>query len=159
MKEFKLIYTDDYALAISDDRIGYNDYCVYRTGEIIRYVVELNTDNLSKIIAHRPLTEHASQLENVPLLPAHEDVMYKLTEEEFNGFLDGFTDDAPISYIRSEFRKYVENRKSRLKPSVFRADTRDEAFRTTDDVNRLNAFYYVPKMKVDSNGILCGSYQ
>jgi len=207
MKDLRIVYTEDYALAISDDSIvdvrphigKYHLEKEYIINRFPDYLTDLWECSL--IIAHLPLTEHASQLENVPLLPPlHADKSieqmavdyagdrkrgsghgypsytarllekgfiegYKAasnggyTEEEFNGFLDGFTDDAPISYIRSEFRKYVENKRLQLKPSVFRADTRDEAFRTTDDVNDPNAFYYVPKMKVNSNGILCGSYQ
>ena len=34
----------------SDEEIKQGDWCIYKTGEIIHYLVKLNTDNLKKII-------------------------------------------------------------------------------------------------------------
>jgi hypothetical protein len=34
----------------SDEEIKKGDWCIYKTGEIIQYLVKLNTDNLKKII-------------------------------------------------------------------------------------------------------------
>jgi hypothetical protein len=52
--KFKIIEISDYILAFSDEEIKQNDICVYNSGEIIKYLVKLNTDNLKKIIAYQP---------------------------------------------------------------------------------------------------------
>jgi len=67
-----IIKTENYLLVVDDSKIKQNDWCIYRTGEVIHYLVKLNTDNLKKIIAHLPLN-NSPVLEGVPLLPPLED--------------------------------------------------------------------------------------
>lgn len=45
---------------LSNEKINYNDWCMYPDGKIIQYLVELNTDNLKKIIA---TTDKSIQIE------------------------------------------------------------------------------------------------
>ena len=67
--KYKIIYTDDYALIVSDEEIkeGYYFYSVRKLIEkaIINYS---KNEHYGVIIAHRPLTD-APVLEGVPLLP------------------------------------------------------------------------------------------
>lgn len=64
----EIIKTENYLLVLDDSEIKDGDWCIYKTGEIIQYLVKLNTDNLKKIIAHLPLN-NSPILDGVPLLP------------------------------------------------------------------------------------------
>jgi hypothetical protein len=80
-----IIKTENYLLVVDDSKIKQNDWCIYRTGEVIHYLVKLNTDNLKKIIAHLPLN-NSPVLKGVPLLPPLEDgeTMCPYPEEKQN---------------------------------------------------------------------------
>ena len=72
MKE-EIIYTDDYALIVSDEKIEKYDYVfnpIYKT--LYQWIenADIHFDRIDakKVIAHRPLTD-APVLEGVPLLP------------------------------------------------------------------------------------------
>jgi hypothetical protein len=41
--------SDTHYIVVDDSEIKEGDWCVYKTGEIIQYLVKLNTDNLRKI--------------------------------------------------------------------------------------------------------------
>lgn len=47
MKMIKL--TEEHYIVVNDSEIKECDWCMYNTGEIIQYLVKLNTDNLKKI--------------------------------------------------------------------------------------------------------------
>jgi len=74
-----IIKTENYLLVVDDSKIKQNDWCIYRTGEVIHYLVKLNTDNLKKIIAHLPLN-NSPVLKGVPLLPPLEDEVLELVQ-------------------------------------------------------------------------------
>ncbi len=84
-----IIKTENYLLIVDDSEIKQNDWCIYRTGEVIHYLVKLNTDNLKKIIAHLPLN-NSPVLKGVPLLPPLEDEVEE-AEEVFKEVLDSET--------------------------------------------------------------------
>jgi hypothetical protein len=68
MKE-EIIYTDDYALILSDEQTKENDwgYIQFQGGDV-KLIGKYFADDWLKVIAHRPLTD-APILEGVPLLP------------------------------------------------------------------------------------------
>ena len=79
MKE-EIVYTDDYALIVSDEQAKENDwgYIPFQRGEV-KLVGKYFADDWRKVIAHRPLTD-APILEGVPLLPefSQEDAVVEL---------------------------------------------------------------------------------
>ena len=68
----EIIYTDDYALIVSDEQAKENDwgYIQFQGGDV-KLVGKYFADDWRKIIAHRPLTD-APIIEGVPLLPEFE---------------------------------------------------------------------------------------
>jgi hypothetical protein len=76
----EIIYTDDYALIISDEQAKENDwgYIPFQGGEV-KLVHKFFADDWRKIIAHRPLKDRPV-LEGVPLLPefSEDDVLNNL---------------------------------------------------------------------------------
>jgi hypothetical protein len=75
-----IIKTENYLLVVDDSKIKQNDWCIYRTGEVIHYLVKLNTDNLKKITAHLPLN-NSPVLEGLPLLPPLKDEVEEVWEQ------------------------------------------------------------------------------
>jgi hypothetical protein len=67
MKE-EIVYTDDYALIVSDEQAKENDwgYIPFQRGEV-KLVGKYFADDWRKVIAHRPLTD-APILKGVPLI-------------------------------------------------------------------------------------------
>ena len=67
----KIIYTEHYALVVSDDEIKQGDWCVDKHDIVYKQETDKIFSKFSgakKVIAHRPLTD-APILEGVPLLP------------------------------------------------------------------------------------------
>jgi hypothetical protein len=119
-----IIKTENYLLVVDDSKIKQNDWCIYRTGEVIHYLVKLNTDNLKKIIAHLPLN-NSPVLKGVPLLPPLEDgeTMCPYPEEKQNAidWHNGYNkakekykyteeDLRKVIYMARETLEYDENR-------------------------------------------------
>ena len=83
----EIIYTDDYALIVSDEKPLYDDYyfnvsvLAVRTG---RDDSDYTEEHLKKVIGHRPLKD-APILEGVPLLPEFEDDDFLNTEIQVVG--------------------------------------------------------------------------
>jgi len=67
----KIIYTDDYALIVSDEEIKKDNWFINTIqNELYCHNIEhydVNKDYLKKVIAHRPLTD-VPILEGVPLI-------------------------------------------------------------------------------------------
>jgi hypothetical protein len=94
----EIIYTDDYALIVSDEEIKEGDCYLSPSG--IWFYNHLNPNHVKeckKVIAHRPLKD-AAILEGVALLPefSEEEDVYKITEEMLTSHPDfkaeGFSD-------------------------------------------------------------------
>lgn len=66
----EIIYTEDYALIVSDEKAKENDwgYIPFQGGEI-KLVAKFFADDWKKVIAHRPLKD-ASIFKGLPLLPS-----------------------------------------------------------------------------------------
>jgi len=88
----------------SDEEIKQGDWCIYKTGEIIQYLVKLNTDNLKKIIltTDQDLIKDGVQAIDDEFLewyiknPSCENVKVELIEEIPSGFTFGmFGNDEP----------------------------------------------------------------
>ena len=88
----------------SDEEIKQGDWCIYKTGEIIQYLVKLNTDNLKKIIltTDQDLIKDGVQSIDDEFLwwfvknPRCENVKVELIEEIPSGFTFGmFGNDEP----------------------------------------------------------------
>jgi len=75
-KEYNLIYTDNYVLAVSDEEIKEDDVYVswetdYSLPKYIIYCMSsgLNGENPKKIVAHLPLNSNSPYSSVIPLLP------------------------------------------------------------------------------------------
>jgi hypothetical protein len=81
----EIIYTEDYALIVSDEQAKNNDwgYIPFQGGEV-KLVGKYFADDWRKVIAHRPLTD-ALILKGVPLLPEFEDDDFLNTEIQVVG--------------------------------------------------------------------------
>ena len=66
--------SETHYIVVDDSEIKKGDWCVYKTGEIIQYLVKLNTDNLRKI------THSTQPLEGVKHISLSE------VEEAINGY-------------------------------------------------------------------------
>jgi hypothetical protein len=119
--KFKIIETDSYILAVSDEEIKEGDWCVYNSGEIIQYLVKLNTDNLKKIIIYTP-KGNALELEGLPLLPEmvveDDKAATKVYSEEDlrKAFLEGnkYPQESkylPDFYLGNYFEKFLQSLK------------------------------------------------
>jgi hypothetical protein len=54
--------SDTHYIVVDDSEIKEGDWCVYKTGEIIQYLVKLNTDNLRKIThSTQPLERYSKK--------------------------------------------------------------------------------------------------
>jgi hypothetical protein len=92
MKE-EIIYTDDYALILSDEQTKENDWGYIRfQGGDVKLIGKYFADDWLKVIAHRPLTD-APILEGVPLMP-------KFTQE------DDVVKIADVLKVGSTYRDY-----------------------------------------------------
>jgi hypothetical protein len=104
----KIIYTNDYALIVSDEEIKEGDFNIPsdfdRTSDISitseedLEVVNDRFNGYKKIIAHRPLTD-APILEGVTLLPIIEYNVENLAKQEYPNGIDG-TDRSAKVYRR-----------------------------------------------------------
>jgi hypothetical protein len=94
----EIIYTDDYALIISDEQAKENDwgYIPFQGGEV-KLVHKFFADDWRKIIAHRPLKDRPV-LEGVPLLP------------EFSE--DGVVNNLVGDYIKKEVEPIISKNSS-----------------------------------------------
>ena len=102
MKEMGDSYQNIYIT--NDEEIKEGDWCIYKTGEIIHYLVKLNTDNLKKIIltTDQDLIKDGVQAIDDEFLewfvknPSCENVKVELIEEIPSGFTFGmFGNDEP----------------------------------------------------------------
>ncbi len=82
--EKEIVYTDKYALILSDEPIIHNKYGFHIINRTISKIVTFNGYDWKDIIAHLPLSD-APILEGVPLLPPllKEDDAEELAEERF----------------------------------------------------------------------------
>lgn len=93
----KLIKLEQGYILVSNEKIKQDDFAIYKTGEIIKYVVKVNTDNLQKIIASTFIPE---------LLP----IDFNRLEEELgiidlNDIVDEL-DNELIPFATEEFEKW-----------------------------------------------------
>ena len=97
-------FTNQHIYITSDEEIKQEDWCIYKTGEIIHYLVKLNTDNLKKIIltTDPDLIKDGVQAIDDEFLewfvknPSCENVKIELIEEIPSGFTFGmFGNDEP----------------------------------------------------------------
>jgi hypothetical protein len=162
MKDLRIIYTEDHALALGDERgkQGYN----YNYG--MRIIDWLDHDYSEgsfecgfciNIVAHRPLTEHTPRLGNIPLLPELPTIDACFSEDEMYGFLDRFNESNPISYIRSEFTKYVQRMMNKKRPKLFSADMAKGYVINSDGEPVGFPVHDTGEFKI-VNGVLCGEY-
>jgi hypothetical protein len=120
MKE-EIIYTDDYALILSDEQTKENDWGYIRfQGGDVKLIGKYFADDWLKVIAHRPLTD-APILEGVPLMPkfTQEDDVEKKSRDfvkEIGGsqdqrlaFVDGYLEaKETYKYTEEDLRKVIE---------------------------------------------------
>lgn len=101
----KIVYTDKYALILSDDKMVDNDYYAYYIDEqfCINNDHYLFPKGAKKIIAHLPLTD-APIFEGVPLLPSfswsQQDDVKELAEREYREFPHNPKDKTDWHYNR-----------------------------------------------------------
>ncbi len=129
-----IIKTENYLLVVDDSEIKQNDWCIYRTGEVIHYLVKLNTDNLKKIIAHLPLN-NSPVLEGVPLLPPLEDevgeLAQKYVEDEVKPGIEprGYNQDLRIGIYGGSVTGFIEGyNKAKEKYKFTEDDLREALF-------------------------------
>jgi hypothetical protein len=121
MKE-EIIYTEDYALIVSDEKIEKYDYVfnpIYKT--LYQWIenADIHFDRIDakKVIAHRPLTD-APILEGVPLLPEFEDDDFLNTEIQVVGDNKTMSVSTFLKKYGKETYKYTEEDLRRLVNSV-----------------------------------------
>jgi hypothetical protein len=132
-----IIKTENYLLVVDDSKIKQNDWCIYRTGEVIHYLVKLNTDNLKKIIAHLPLN-NSPVLEFVPLLPPLEDEVVELAQ----AYVINTPDNEPLrvyAFIEGynkakEKYKYTEEQMKRIYEKGYSAGRNELNSRESDKI-------------------------
>jgi hypothetical protein len=101
----EVVYTEDYALILSDDKMVDNDYYAYYIDEqfCINNDHYLFPKGAKKIIAHLPLSD-APILEGVPLLPSfswgQQDDVKELSEREYREFPHNPKDKTDWHYNR-----------------------------------------------------------
>ncbi len=149
------IETPDYVLAISDEKINYDDYYVswetnYSTEPKERFVVyvkstRLNGSNPKKIIAHKP-KNNAKELD-LPLLPeiVVEDDVEKLALQDFKDNDDGFISykdrtDGFISGYNSATKVYSEEDMIRMAIHCWSIASKPDC-EATYDVNQIAIDY------------------
>jgi hypothetical protein len=109
----EIIYTDDYALIVSDEKIEKYDYVfnpIYKT--LYQWIenADIHFDRIDakKVIAHRPLTD-APILEGVPLLPEFEDDDFLNTEIQVVGDNKTMSVSNFLKKYGKETYKYTED--------------------------------------------------
>ena len=105
----KIIYTEDYALSVSDEQAKENDwgYIPFQGGEV-KPVGKYFADDWRKVIAHRPLTD-ALILKGVPLLPEFEDDDFLNTEIQVVGDNKTMSVSNFLKKYGKETYKYTED--------------------------------------------------
>jgi hypothetical protein len=96
--EKEIVYTDKYALILSDEKLTTNEWCLDAHGNINRMPdiailgLEYGMDEIKKILAHLPLSD-APILEGVPLLPplpqqrhTHFDTSIVIRDKVYDGY-------------------------------------------------------------------------
>lgn len=124
----EIIYTDDYALIVSDEEMSTRDYRVNIQRSTVHYIPKDDTPSyyndrrhiFKKVIAHRPLKD-APVLEGVSLLPEfskEEDDVEKVAKKEYpstNTHLDRLDEADGNAYYRSIFKKGYNKAKETYK--------------------------------------------
>jgi len=164
----EIIYTDDYALIVSDEEIkeGYYFYSVRKLIEkaIINYS---KNEHYGVIIAHRPLTD-APILEGVPLLPEfsqEDDVVelalrtYPFGNSERNALITGYNKaKETYKYTEEDLRKAIDMATTRRHEDTVLFFRSDEIIQSLQQPKRPKYFECEMEPKYKHIGAVKGIY-